>query len=62
MRVILAHGALGVWDELIFLGITAVFALIMVFSWLRSRNLADEDEDEEEGREGDGDHFSLDQE
>ncbi len=62
MRVILAHGALGVWDELIFLGITVVFALIMVFSWLRSRNLADEDEDEDEGREGDGDHFSLDQE
>ncbi|MCE2489901.1 MAG: hypothetical protein J4G17_07985 [Anaerolineae bacterium] len=60
MRVILAHGALGVWDELIFLGITVVFALIMVFSWLRSRNLADEDVDE--GREGDGDHFSLDQE
>ncbi len=60
MRVFLAHGALGVWDELIFLGITVVFALIMVFSWLRSRNLVDEDG--EEGVEGDGDHFGLDQE
>ena len=40
MTAILAHGQLGAWDELIFLGITVLFALIMVFSWLRSRNLA----------------------
>ncbi len=58
MQVILAHGALGVWDELIFLGITVVFALIMVLSWLRSRNLVDEDE-EEETPDGAG-HFGLD--
>lgn len=58
MQVILAHGALGVWDELIFLGITVVFALIMVLSWLRSRNLVDED-GEEETPDGAG-HFGLD--
>lgn len=58
MQVILAHGALGVWDELIFLGITVVFALIMVMSWLRSRNLVDEDEEEE--TPGEAGHFGLD--
>lgn len=57
MRFILAHGQLGAWDELIFLGITVVFALIMVYSWLRSRNLVDEEE--EEGPEA-VEHFSLD--
>ncbi len=54
----LAHGALGVWDELIFLGITVVFVLIMAWSWLRSRNLADEaDEGDDTGDPGD---FTLD--
>ena len=60
MRVFLAHGALGVWDEVIFLGITVVFALIMAYSWLRSRRL--EDEEGEDGLPGDADHFDLDQE
>ena len=45
MPILRAHGQLGIWDELIFLGITVVFGLIMVFSWLRSRNLADADEE-----------------
>ena len=58
MQVILAHGALGVWDELIFLGITVVFALIMVVSWLRSRNLVDEDVEEE--APDTAEHFGLD--
>lgn len=60
MRDFLAHGALGVWDEVIFLGITVVFALIMAYSWLRSRRLAEEDE--EEGVPAGADPFGLDQE
>jgi hypothetical protein len=35
---ILAHGALGWWDDLIFLGIIVVFIGMMVFSWFRSRS------------------------
>lgn len=35
---ILAHGALGWWDDLIFLGIVTIFVGIMVFSWFRSRS------------------------
>ncbi len=58
MQVFLAHGQLGNWDELIFLGITVVFALIMLFSWLRSRKLADEDAEEE--TPGETEHFGLD--
>ncbi len=62
MTAFLAHGQLGAWDELIFLGITVLFALIMVFSWLRSRNLAaDEPEDEPEDEpHGAAEHFGLD--
>ncbi|MDQ7026640.1 MAG: hypothetical protein Q9P01_10605 [Anaerolineae bacterium] len=33
----LAHGGLGWWDDLIFLGIGAIFVGIMIFSWFRSR-------------------------
>jgi hypothetical protein len=34
---ILAHGALGSWDELIFLGVAAIFLTMMGISWIRSR-------------------------
>lgn len=34
---ILAHGALGSWDELIFLGVAAIFLTMMGISWVRSR-------------------------
>ncbi len=40
---ILAHGALGYWDELIFLGVGVLFIGMMVVSWLRSRGLDDID-------------------
>ena len=42
---ILAHGALGWWDDLIFLGIITVFIGMMIFSWFRSRgdDFADSD-------------------
>ena len=35
---ILAHGALGWWDEIIYVTIAIIFLVFMVISWLRSRN------------------------
>ena len=43
MPAILAHGALGPFDEIIFFGIAIVFLGMMVVSWLRSQQIADED-------------------
>lgn len=40
--IILAHGALGAFDEMIFLGIAVVFLGLMAVSWLKSRNMPDE--------------------
>lgn len=37
-QVILAHGALGPFDELIMLGVGAIFLVMMGVSWVRSRN------------------------
>lgn len=37
LRPFLAHGALGNWDELIFLGVAIAFAIFMAASWLRAR-------------------------
>lgn len=37
MMVILAHGTLGDYDELIFIGIIVIFAGLMFISWFRSR-------------------------
>ncbi|MBZ0288515.1 MAG: hypothetical protein K8I30_12935 [Anaerolineae bacterium] len=36
--IILAHGSLGVFDELIFFGVGVIFLAMMGISWLRSRN------------------------
>lgn len=36
--VVLAHGALGAFDEIIFLGVGVVFLVLMGISWLRSRD------------------------
>jgi hypothetical protein len=45
---ILAHGALGVFDELLFLAISIIFLVMMGVSWVRSRNMPpDADEDVE---------------
>ena len=38
LPIILAHGALGGWDELVFLGVAAIFLVMMGISWVRSRN------------------------
>lgn len=42
MPSILAHGALGPFDEIIFLGIALVFLVMMAVSWLRSQQMEDE--------------------
>ncbi len=34
---VLAHGALGIWDELIFIGVAVLFLVFMAVSWVRSR-------------------------
>ena len=47
MHVILAHGALGPYDELIMAGAAAIFLVIMGISWVRSRNTRPDFEKEE---------------
>lgn len=42
--VLLAHGALGYWDEVIFIGIVVVFVVMMAVSWYRSRTAEDDAE------------------
>jgi hypothetical protein len=46
MRFFLAHGALGIWDEAIFIGIAVIFTAFLVMSWFRSRGFEPELEDE----------------
>ncbi|MEO8392534.1 MAG: hypothetical protein ABI700_06045, partial [Chloroflexota bacterium] len=46
MHVILAHGALGPYDELIMGSAAVIFLIIMGISWVRSRNTRPEFEDE----------------
>lgn len=43
--IILAHGALGAFDEIIFVSIAVIFVGMMGVSWLRSQNLPDDDFD-----------------
>lgn len=45
MPVVLAHGALGPYDELIFAAVGIAFLVMMGVSWLRSRNLPSEDDE-----------------
>ena len=52
---ILAHGALGPFDEIIFVGIALIFVVMMGISWARSQALPEEDENEDRA---DG-HFEL---
>jgi len=60
MPVILAHGALGPFDEIIFLSIAVVFLAMMGISWMRSQQLPDEEIDTaDERREADSEHFEL---
>ena len=60
MPPILAHGALGPFDEIIFLGVAVVFLGMMGFSWLRSQQLEEGEEAQDNPLEPDGEHFELD--
>ena len=45
--IILAHGALGAFDELIMMGVAIAFFVMMGVSWIKSRSMKgifDEDE------------------
>jgi hypothetical protein len=48
MPVILAHGALGPYDELIFGGVAVIFIVMMGISWVKSRNTAPQPDSEAE--------------
>jgi hypothetical protein len=37
MPVIMAHGALGAFDEVIFIAVGVTFAALMIVAWWRSR-------------------------
>jgi hypothetical protein len=43
--MILAHGALGIYDELVFVGIIVIFLVMVFFSWFRSRGANYEEQD-----------------
>ena len=60
MPVILAHGALGPFDEIIFFGIAVVFLGMMGLSWVRSQQLPEEEADEAEAADSsEVDRFEL---
>jgi hypothetical protein len=60
MPVILAHGALGPFDEIIFLSIALVFLVMMGISWVRSQQLPDEEiEADNKSQETDREVFEL---
>jgi hypothetical protein len=58
--VFTAHGALGAFDELIFLGVAGLFLAMMGISWFRSRNLEPELEETDAAPEQSSDRFKLD--
>ncbi len=43
--IFLAHGTLGWWDELVFLGIIVIFLGMMGVSWFRSRGMDYDEQD-----------------
>ena len=59
MTVMLAHGALGPFDEIIFIGIAIVFVVMMGISWMRSQALTDDEEDVEDAATSDSEYFEL---
>ena len=60
MPPILAHGALGPFDEIIFFGVAVVFLGMMGVSWLRSQQIEEDDEAAADALAADGEHFELD--
>ena len=57
MTVILAHGALGPFDEIIFVSIAVIFVVMMAISWVRSQGLPELEDEETET--ADSEHFEL---
>ena len=57
MTVILAHGALGPFDEIIFVSIAVIFVVMMGISWVRSQGLPELED--EEAETADSEHFEL---
>ena len=57
MVVILAHGALGPFDEIIFVSIAIIFIVMMGISWVRSQDLPELEDDASES--ADSEHFEL---
>lgn len=45
LPVLLAHGALGPFDEIILVGVAVVFLILMAISWIKSRSIAPDEED-----------------
>ncbi len=45
--ILLAHGALGNFDEILFIAVGIVFVALMVFAWMRSRNSAPKPDDKQ---------------
>lgn len=40
--IVPAHGALGIWDEVVFIGVGITFVVVMVYSALQSRSMTPE--------------------
>lgn len=59
MPVILAHGALGPFDEIIFIGIAIIFVAMMAVSWFRSQAMTEDEFEDEESLSNEGEHFEL---
>jgi hypothetical protein len=65
LPIVLAHGSLGYWDELIFIGVAAVFIVVMGISWVKSRNTEPDfaqeapESDNTEAESDAPDHFEL---
>lgn len=62
--MILAHGALGAVDEIVFLTVAFIFVAMMVISWLRTRNLPPDEasvspEQPDSGKADSREHFEL---
>jgi hypothetical protein len=60
MPPLLAHGALGWFDEILFIGVGLGFLAMMALSWLRSRQLPDADDPISQSEPSAPDHFRLD--
>lgn len=67
--LIVAHGALGAFDEVIFLSVAFLFIVVMGISWVHSRNNPPVDDDESDSvaetppatdSASEPDHFRLD--